>query len=191
MTTGIDWNAVRAELDGMDWEEVEDRFERHCFLGTVFRLYPSGKYYTPWACGNLNACDGCQGSGQRRLRRRLLKKWKARQERFNKLADKRGRGPNSWAHRHNRAWRYCHGRLAALTCQHCGGCGSREAYLDEQFSGALESEAEEHNLFITSGEGDPCDILAGECTDGVECDVCGQEYPEGLPHECDEELNDE
>ena len=38
----------------------------------------------------------------------------------------------------------------------------REAYLDSIMQDKLEEEAGEHNLFITGGEGDPCDIMAGE-----------------------------
>ena len=33
------------------------------FLGTVFSIMPSGKYYMPWACSNVNPCPRCKGEG--------------------------------------------------------------------------------------------------------------------------------
>lgn len=36
-----------------------------------------------------------------------------------------------------------------------------EAELDEQWSEALGTVAEQYGLFVTSGEGDPCDIFVG------------------------------
>ena len=31
------------------------------FIGTVFGLYPSGKYYTPYANSNVDDCPRCKG----------------------------------------------------------------------------------------------------------------------------------
>ena len=33
------------------------------FVGTVFGLTPSGKYYTPWANSNVEPCPRCKGEG--------------------------------------------------------------------------------------------------------------------------------
>jgi len=33
------------------------------YLGTVFNMFPSGKYYTPWACSNVEPCPRCKGEG--------------------------------------------------------------------------------------------------------------------------------
>lgn len=94
--TGIDWDAVRKEMEREEWQRVEpDREERLVFLGTVFRLFPSGKYYMPWST--------------------------------NVTED--------------------------------------EAKKDEEYRELLEEEAEEHGFFVTAGEGDPCDIFAGESRD--------------------------
>ena len=80
MDTNIDWSAVRADLDSTEWEYDREshQFERRSFLGTCFGLTPSGKYYTPWANGNVDPCPACGGSGQRRLKvkRRVMKKWR-------------------------------------------------------------------------------------------------------------------
>jgi len=47
--------AVRTELDKAEWEPTEDGDgrTRRVFLGTVFALKPSGKYYTSFACSNV------------------------------------------------------------------------------------------------------------------------------------------
>jgi hypothetical protein len=54
----FDLDAIRRELDKQQWEpDYQDDPERsevrRVFLGTVFALVPSGKFYTPWACSNV------------------------------------------------------------------------------------------------------------------------------------------
>lgn len=58
----FDLKALRAELDEQDWEpdfqdDPEHNEVRRVFLGTVFVLTPSGKYYTPWACSNVTEAE--------------------------------------------------------------------------------------------------------------------------------------
>jgi len=106
--TGIDWDYVKQEIEKMEPYEPEPGVKvKSLFIGTVFNLTPSGKYYTFWACSNLEPCPVCDGKG----------------------------------------------------CEYCGDLGSREAYLDQIFWEKLEKEAEEHGFYVTSSEGDPCDIL--------------------------------
>jgi hypothetical protein len=49
------------------WEpdtwEPEIREYRGVYLGTVFAIMPSGKYYMPWACSNVEPCSRCKGQG--------------------------------------------------------------------------------------------------------------------------------
>ena len=45
---------------GEDWEGNKIK---SYFLGTVFCLYPSGKYYMPFACSNVELCPKCKGEG--------------------------------------------------------------------------------------------------------------------------------
>lgn len=128
MATGINWDEVRKDLDSQEWETVEkDREERQVFLGTVFNLYPSGKYYMPFACGNVEVCKACAEADA---------------------------GPCD----------------ETSTCTPPDDYDEEEEYhcevcRDSAFLNDLESEAHEHGLFVTSGEGDPCDILAGESKD--------------------------
>ena len=46
----------------VDWQN-ESIMIASLFLGTVFSLTPSGKFYTPWANGNVEDCPRCHGSG--------------------------------------------------------------------------------------------------------------------------------
>jgi len=143
-----------------------------CFLGTVFHLMPSGKYYMPFACSNVDACKRCNGSG-------VVSRKKADPARYNhldlmvnctvKAALHFGSFPD-WppALKEEVAFlRKIRDRYSLdMPCPSCKGVGSEEAHRDELFQEALQEEAEKHDMFITSGEGDPCDILAGICLDG-------------------------
>lgn len=50
----FDVQDIRRRIDEEEWHS-EDTFteERTVYLGTVFALMPSGKYYTPWANSNV------------------------------------------------------------------------------------------------------------------------------------------
>jgi hypothetical protein len=192
-TTGVDWDAVRASLDGEPWEEVEPgRWERRVFLGTVFRLYPSGKYYTPWANSNVDPCPHCGGRGfvpARHQTRRRMKKWQARMDRIRGLFVKRGyigHPERIDGTAIGRSFRRLQCLSALRQCEKCGGLGSEEAYQDQRYGEALEAEAEERDLYIADGEGDPCDVFAGEWT---EDDPDDREEP-GRPRRDDEEGGD-
>jgi hypothetical protein len=90
--------------NSFDWDTLarECRYDGEVFLGTVFAIFPSGKY------SNYLTCPTCDGEG----------------------------------------------------CKDCGNIGSVEAMMDEVYSDALDTVANNHGLYVTSGE-DPCDILVG------------------------------
>jgi len=159
LETGVDWGYVKSELKDSEWfENCNGDKERYVFLGTVFALTPSGKYYTAWANSNVEPCPICEGSGN------------DGEETCNICGGegKRGIHPDDDISNFNLINKGeeccgCQGSgLQNMTCEYCEGCGSREAFLDQIFWEKLEEEADEHGLFITSGEGDPCDVLAGE-----------------------------
>jgi len=129
---------IRAALDAEEWEDDEGGYNqvRRVYLGTVFSCYPSGKFYMPWATGNLLPCVGCGGSG--RIRSRLKRR----------VAKKRARRGDSAA-------------LGAV-CRACGGCGSHEAYADEVWRENLERQLDAVGASFEHGEGDACDLFAAE-----------------------------
>lgn len=185
-TTGMLWDRIRASLDQQEWQYNDGQWERQVFIGTVFSLYPSGKYYMPWACSNVDPCPNCRGRGfilGKHQTPRRMKKWQRDKEgchlKFQRHATIYiGHPERIDKCRHFR-------RLQRLTktveCTKCGGLGSEEAFQDQEFGEMLEAEAGERDLFVTSGEGDPCDLFVGECQD---------ETPEGYEAEDDEEEED-
>lgn len=61
-----DW--IAANKDNFEWyynpEEFND-YDTHYaryFIGTVFSIYPSGKYYMPWANSNVSLIEACKDS---------------------------------------------------------------------------------------------------------------------------------
>jgi hypothetical protein len=108
------------------------------FLGTVFSLTPSGKFYTPFANSNVDTCKRCQGIGHT---------WKVERT----FTDYEGNTREEYQ-----------------TCPHCHGVGSREAYEDQVFNEELEAAAGRAGWYIESGEGDPCDIFMVRVIDSPE-----------------------
>lgn len=192
---GIDLAALRKELDGEAWElsDEPDREVRRVYLGTVFVLMPSGKFYTPFACSNVAGdCVVCGGSGkvQPRVSRRRFKKARRMLETYALRTAKRCVSPAArveyvHAHAATRA------RLFALTdttCPRCDGLGSQSAADDERWRESLERDLAEMGLYLTAGEGDPCDLFVEESRDVDEdtfrdseddSEAVANEWPEG------------
>lgn len=169
METGFNLQAIREALDGETWEEREYGEEgsvRRVYLGTVFSLTPSGKYYLPFACSNVEGCPQCKGAGSfpAHRKRRIVKKWAARNTRRGRKIDRmRAQGtPETTVSRYYRAARYIQ---TSVTCEYCAGCGSREAHLDEVWRELAEEEMESIGASLENGEGDPCDLFACEYRD--------------------------
>jgi hypothetical protein len=172
MNTDLNLQAIRAALDEEPWEEdpEDDSTEvRRIFLGTVFALTPSGKFYTPFACGNVAECSRCGGRGARprfkrpSLQRRREKAIARRQKWLAALHEREKRGEIKftaarWKQIY-RGWRYL---CTSYTCEHCAGCGSREAHLDELWREKAEAEMESIGASLENGEGDPCDLFVVE-----------------------------
>jgi hypothetical protein len=54
-------DVIKRELDAaeVDTDMMGNEVQR-TYLGTVQALYPSGKFYTPWAHGNVEMCSSCE-----------------------------------------------------------------------------------------------------------------------------------
>lgn len=90
------WDKLKEEASKYKHKDFDGDTRAECFLGTVFSLMPSGKYYMPWTT-NQTIKDEIRDS----------------------------------------------------------------AYME-----ALEEVAEENGMYITGGEGDPCDLFAGMVVEG-------------------------
>lgn len=97
------------------------------YIGSWFRLSPSGKIYTPFACSNVIMCWHCHGEQSTNTRSRAVL------SRF------------LWWLRHHVPRRIkialypLHKRVMAVTCPFCDGHGSQEARLDEIWRETLEN----------------------------------------------------
>ena len=159
LETGIDWDWARKDLDDQEWYDNDSGDEeRQVYLGTVFSVMPSGKYYLPFACSNVESCPVCKGETE-----------------YGEMTcgicrgeGKRGIHPDDDVSTFDlvnvgQQCTSCNGTgKTGIPCDYCGSLGSREAHLDSLMQKKLEEEAGVYNLFITSGEGNPCDIMTGE-----------------------------
>lgn len=154
---------IRASLDSEPWEESEDDNEvevRRIFLGTIFALTPSGKFYSPFACSNVAGCDSCGGTGSvLTVKRRTRTKWVNARVRERRLFEKR-----QWSGQIRAiAWRNY--AKTTRSCTACGGLGSREAHQDEVWREYADALCESIGAHLENGEGDSCDLFVVECRD--------------------------
>lgn len=158
-----------AEMIASGEDIVPDDLCASVFIGSVFSLAPSGKYYTPYACSNLDPCPSCDGTGHSRRSRVLCPTCKGVGERL--VEDYMN---PEWLASMGKAigdtfpCNVCNGLgTVPRQCSRCGGLGSAEAYQDQIYYETLDKVAEAHGAWIGSGEGDPCDLTAGWAWDTV------------------------
>ena len=179
----------RAELETEGYLETDqgifvsmtydgDTIEATEYLGTVFALCPSGKYYLPFACSNVESCPRCKGKGTvkvfdnchickgngHRMVSELAALRKETEEQTSQfLLDNY---PDCNLAMGHFDCLYCNGLgKIAKTCSWCDGLGSREAYLDQVWYETLDTMGDRFGLYITHGEGDPCDIFVSMASD--------------------------
>ena len=181
------WATIKKEaLNNIEDREDGEGREGSCFIGTVFNLMPSGKYYMPWARSNVDLCPKC--NGEKSIARRRANKprhielvEKQRRLRVEALALYGAFIKDQWTleilEEMESLVKEIELTAPTRTCPMCGGIGSREAYLDSLFQEALEAVAEEHGMYITNGEGDPCNTYAVIAIDSSEDETEVTDYP--------------
>lgn len=189
-----DWNGIVSDAKQNAYQN-DGEWYGSCYLGSL--INPSGKYYLPFACSNVDSCKQCGGTGLLKstydcevcqgLGYRFL--WQYAQLRNETLYESRQflekTYPDIKFHYDEflDVWSfdclYCHGTgKRNKTCNHCGGLGSHEAYQDQEWQAALDRVAEEFGGFIESGEGDPCDIFFVMSVDPPEDESEEDNFPE-------------
>lgn len=167
---GWDWDALKDECE--EYPEEDDCGERRgqIFVGTVFNLMPSGKYYTPYANSNVDTCSRCGGKGDvdnPRGKKRSFERLTRRCQRTTRNLIKQYGAWPCWPETAQKKLDLLRAKTARydylVSCPQCHGVGSHEAFLDQEFRQALEDVAEEHGCWVTEGKGDPCDVFIG-CT---------------------------
>lgn len=172
----LDPESCRQALMNAEWYSVDEGWAiaRAIFLGTVFSMYPSGKYYTPFACGNLDPCEHCGGKGSLDNENHQAARYEELVDNANclrkELMDKYGAWCNgNWPEAAEK--QLCELDDAAemvastIECPVCHGVGSEEAYQDMKYTEQLEAEAAALGAYIMCGEGDPCDIFLAQSMD--------------------------
>lgn len=147
------------------------------YLGTL--INPSGKYYLPFACSNVDSCHSCKGSGINRIKKETCPICRGSGKRYLKDCEKYpailewikkdnipvyhdflGKHFNDTFMKEYIVCNLCQGEgKISTTCKQCGGLGSNEAYKDQEFWQALDDIAAKYNGYITAGEGDLCDTF--------------------------------
>ena len=46
------------------YKDMNGNTLKSVFIGTCFNIMPSGKYYQPFACSNVEKCSKCDGKGE-------------------------------------------------------------------------------------------------------------------------------
>lgn len=186
MSTRLE-SEYRAAIESWDWEGiVSDALSNPseseegegstgtAFLGITFALTPSGKYYLPFACSNLDTCETCGGHGKDYSQARAC-------HICNGLGTRIARPEWNLAHFGVSAGEsfqcnVCHGSGDEWDdCADCGGLGSSEAYQDEIWQAVLDETAQAHGGFIESSEGDACDIMFSIAIESDESELESEE----------------
>jgi hypothetical protein len=152
-------------------EDEDGQTYRTVYLGSVMGLAPSGKYYMPFACGNVSPCPDCLGTGKAHDRRYHPPRQKPPRQPC-RICD--GTGQRLATSFINQMWldgqglavgdafpcNCCEGRGTLFSdCACCGGIGSQEAWEDEKYWEALEAAAGRAGGWIEPGAGDPTDVF--------------------------------
>ena len=151
----LDINELKEQLDNADiYEDDEGNKLQTTYLGDIRSVTPSGKVYMPFACGNLEPCPRCSGTGEiknkhgkRKKHEKILKKFRLIWKRIEnvELVTKLQKQRDWWS--------------PMSICPECDGIGSLEARLDEDWWNQLEIELDEIGAWSHISEYDGCDIL--------------------------------
>ncbi len=57
-------NAMKCIENEESYKDLDGNILKSVFIGTCFNIMPSGKYYMPFACSNVEKCSNCGGKGE-------------------------------------------------------------------------------------------------------------------------------
>ena len=145
------------------------------FIGTCFNIMPSGKYYMPFACSNVEMCPKCKGKGEitnPNANSALYDEYRYKEQKWIVFM----RNNDLWYHlltdeqkkQIDEIRKMKEYYVEKIECPVCHGLGSEEAYKDRVMQKALEEYADKYGAFVHSGEGDPCDMFVSVVIDDEE-----------------------
>jgi len=161
-----DWHGIKrdAEASAEPDDECDGMLIGRSYLGSVFSLTPSGKMYAPFACSNVMGCPGCNGRGMVRNPERNGYRHAALKQRRDVARSRKRFGVLGIQHADVERFR------PFVSCDACGGLGSREAHLDEMWHEILEDVAGEHDIGIEWRDGDCFATVAVDAPEESEAD---------------------
>jgi hypothetical protein len=143
----FDLEVLSKELEASEIFEDEDENKyQSIYLGSVYSVMPSGKYYMPFAHSNLDVCEKCNGSGKIDNPNKKTKSYNRAEKHIKQMIKKLSNGywnmPEGYRNRldllrKRKAYYQPH-----IECPICGGCGFPEAYQDELWTAQAEKELE-------------------------------------------------
>lgn len=159
---------VRDIRQTWDWPRVVRTAGENetAYLGRVMSIFPSGKYYAPFASSNVDGdCHICKGkgsTGNRKAAPLLEAGARAAREELTRKNGAANKLFHQWSPEDRRMAAHLDGEMAKYgprrTCLACAGTGSLSAARDSDFREALEAVAAEYNGVITEGQGDPTEV---------------------------------
>lgn len=150
------------------YDETNDQIVREVYFGNVLDIYPSGKYYLPFACSNVVPCPKCHGEGTipnprydemtyealSHLERNRLRRMTRGGKHYNIM-------PKQWQREMDLIRQVIRMVEPKIECPCCYGVGSREAYEDQVFTRYFEEYLAERDIYITASDGNGCDMIVG------------------------------
>jgi hypothetical protein len=147
------------------WSRILDlaHEEGDVWLGTIFGLTPSGKFYMPWACSNVMGCKRCKGKGEVVNRKADAAVYAAADTRNAELLADLLANHGPWF---EKAWpkdkadeleasrKVANDNKPTLTCTWCNGHGSHEAAKDADWWDALTAVAASLDLMVGRYDGE-------------------------------------
>jgi hypothetical protein len=170
----LDKSKLLLQLASAEVYEDEDGNKlQTVYLGDIRSITPSGKVYYPFAHSNVDKCERCNGKGDVVNRTGKSRKEQAlRRKEFQliRIAMINGEYYHDWRPRIkakiNKIRNQINHWKKYTTCPECGGLGSLEARLDQDFWEQIEMELDEIGAWHHSSEGDGCDILISRVARG-------------------------
>jgi len=165
-------NAMKYIENEEPYKDMDGNTLKSVFIGTCFNIMPSGKYYMPFACSNVEKCSKCDGKGEitnpnadMALYEENLKKeqfWIEYLRNNNIIYYQLSETNKKILDSIRECLKYYN---ETVECPVCHGVGSEEAYKDQVMQEALDDYADKYGAFVHSGEGDPCDMFVSVVID--------------------------
>ena len=157
------------------YKDIDGNTLKSVFIGTCFNIMPSGKYYMPFACSNVEKCSKCDGKGEitnPNADMALYEEYRYKEQKWIEFM----RDNDTWYHSLTDEQKKQIDEIRKMEeyydekieCPVCHGVGSEEAYKDQVMQEALEDYANKHGAHVHSGEGDPCDMFVSIVVDEEE-----------------------